>query len=185
MLLLSSVAWGKATDVSNIFLRSQQVASEECSQDVDSLYHQVNELPFVGGGSIMEESVDIPMSSSLTTNENASCNPQELDAPGIWYKVTGHNRFVRAALDSSSSDAAQKVALFQGSPCQPQECIFARNNQDHRQLNWFANEGATYFFKVFDDSLTNTQESQKDGGVFFLQMDVSYLTYALLSLPCY
>jgi hypothetical protein len=156
----------------NPFLRTMQthytaVTGDQQQQDDNCPgIHTISGFPYITGGTtFLEEEVDSEMPSLTILAESSRQDENLLDAPGVWYRFHGKNKVLQAFL-SIANKTNQKIALFQGSTCQPTECISITNHHtDYNQLNWFAEEGATYFFKVFGASADQS-------GPFVLEMQV-------------
>jgi hypothetical protein len=156
----------------NPFLRTMQtdytaVTGDQQQQDDDCPgINTISDFPFITGGTtFLEEEVDSEMPSLTILAESSMQDENLLDAPGVWYRFHGKNKVLRASL-SIANKTNQTIALFQGSTCQLTECISITNHlTDYNQLNWFAEEGATYFFKVFGASADQS-------GPFVLEMEV-------------
>lgn len=136
-------------------------------------------FPYVTGGTtfLEEEGGSDLASISILADRNSNVlqsyeGDNLLDAPGVWYRFHGENNFLQAFL-SIANETNQKIALFQGNGCQPTECIsLSYHHNENDQLNWFAEEGATYFIKVLGESID-------ESGIFVLQMEVSKRRKAL------
>jgi hypothetical protein len=158
-------------EAGNIFLESliqaQQVDEDEC-QGIKT----VPSFPYTIGVSAIKDDFRNPAKALIVQNNGNRCNIQDMEAPGHWYKIKGNNRFLKAMVETSEISTGQKVGLFQGNKCLPEECIFT-DFYHHNQLDWFAEEGSTYFFKVFDDSSSIDQSRPSESGLFVLKMEVS------------
>eukprot|EP00980_Cylindrotheca_fusiformis_P023292 scaffold10332_cov101-Cylindrotheca_fusiformis.AAC.3 len=132
----------------------------------------VSELPYITGGTPTGGDNDSASTTKLTLDllresqlkiELADSNL--LDAPGVWYRLSGHDMILEATV-TSTSQANNTIVLFQdtrtGGTCQPSEVLSVQN---HGELSWFAKEGTTYFIKVVGET------SPDESGIFVLQIE--------------
>lgn len=169
LLALLSQSLVEASEVGNIF-STGKVTTEGCEGIT-----AIPSFPYRIGGSTTLANMALPAAPSLLRSSNQqgslhiSCGDDssyDIDTPGLWYSIEGHNQFILAEIETSD-ESRQNFALFQGSNCGEElECVLGHEQEYDNQLSWFGQEGVTYYFKV----LADPKETER---VFLLDLDVS------------